>query len=200
VLLVAGAGVVGSTPIFPPSYWWYADVLLGAGAAATPTLEGPTVAMTTEVAERPFGGSLSTGISLVSTVDTAGRWNAMAPGIFAKVDLTYVILTGFWSVRQPCATFPVRIVAGFGVSMAITQSYFNEDSTGVDAYQAHTSYVLVRPQFSPTLDVEVPFGPNKHYAIVMRGTFDAPINFNTIFRFSASAGISVSWERIVDPG
>ena len=187
-------------PNFPPPYWWYADTLVGLGAATTPALEGPTIVFAADVAERPFGGSLSMGMSLRADVDTRGLWNVITPGVFAKVDLTYVILTAFWSIRHP-ADFPVRLVAGIGVGLAVSQSYFDETSSGVDAYQAHTAYTLARPQLSPTLDIEYPLPfAKRHYTVVVRGTFDAPINFTTIFRFGVLAGISVSWDHIVDPG
>lgn len=183
------------TATFPPAYWWYADTFVGVGAAATPVVQGPAMTFTAEVGEHPFAGALSTGFFIASASDTAGTWNVITPGIFARVDVTYALLTKLWT--QEPIDFPLRVVAGVGVGAAISQSYSEVFVTGATPYQSKTSYVLARVELRPTLDVEIPIDADKHYALLLRGSMDVPVSLTNVFRFSGAVGVSVSWDSVV---
>jgi hypothetical protein len=163
-----------------------------AGLGGSPTDKYPNAVLTIEIAHRPFGGALTTGISLSSATELDGTWNVITPGLVAKMDLTYVALSGFFS-HDPKPDFPIRFHVGARVGMAVSQSWVHIEPSTTSSYELKSSYVLVRPELESFLDVEVPFGKKRAYSLVGRVAFDTPIAGDTLFRWSLACGLGYSW-------
>lgn len=207
VLLVAGAVAMAPRPAraepqskIPTSTYDYLDyvrLFVGVGSVPQPELFescNANTALTFEIAHRPFHGALSTGFSFSSVTDVNGLWNVLTPGAFAKLDLTYVFTSGLWSHRPTLHPF-VRILVGARVGFGVSQSFVHIQSTADSRYEATSSYVLVRPEMEPIVDLEFPFGHRHDFAFVARGAVDTPVTFDTIFRWSVSLGIGYAWGK-----
>jgi len=159
---------------------WYVRTLAGFGQLSDVQSSSDLV-LTTEIGHRPFFGALATGASFSSSTDMNGAWTAVVVGAFAKVDLTYLFLSGVWSRRPPPSAWP-RFQLGSRLGMAVS------DSFGVKPL-----YTLVRAEMEPFLDVEIPLDDDHVYAIVARFALDTSVSFNALFRWSGAIGFSYGW-------
>jgi hypothetical protein len=175
-----------------PPYAWpaFVDTFVGFGSAPNPF--DFVSALTAEVGHRPFGGALSTGVSFSSATDVTGLWNVVTPGAFAKIDLTYVFLSGFWSVQPPRNTH-VRVHLGGRVGMGVSQSFQRVVPTATDPYLVDTSYVLVRPELESFVDLDVPLGARRAYSLIFRAAIDTPVTLDDLFRWTLCVGLGYAW-------
>ena len=181
-----------ASPPRPYTYPFFFAAYAGAGSAATPA--GLGAGGTWELGHRPFGGALSTGFSTSWMSDVTGRWTVVTPGLLAKLDLTYIALSGFWS-RTPKPTFPLRVHAGARVGVGFSWSSQNIAATATDAYQLSSTYMLVRPEMETFVDVERPLGVRRTWSVLLRGALDTPVTYDDLFRWSVSIGVSYAWGR-----
>ncbi len=145
--------------------------------------------LTTEVGGHPLTGALGTGVSISSTEDLKGLWSVVTPGIFAKLDLTYLFLSGLWACDPP-PHFPLRIQMGSRLGLGISESFRASADVPVDS-----PYTLLRPELQSTLDFEMPLGGDRVYSLIARAAIDAPVNVSEVFRWSFSFGLGYGWGR-----
>jgi len=166
----------------------------GGGVPSLPAYDrAPNLVVTTEIGHHPLqdrdegGAALGTGLSLSSVTDLAGRWAVLVGGPFAKVDLTYLFLTGLWA--YPVARFPVRVQLGGRLGVSISQSSFPQEGVA-------PPYTLVRPELQSFFDVEAPLGLDRDrtWSVVGRVALDTGVNLSTVFRYSFSAGLDYGWD------
>jgi hypothetical protein len=143
--------------------------------------------ITTEIGGHPLSGALGTGVSISVTTDIRGYWTVLTPGLFAKLDLTYLLLSGLWRYTPP-DDFPIRLQAGGRLGLGVSQST-RPKSDVPNAEQ----YVLIRPELLDFLDLEIPLGGDRIYSFVLRGAMDTPINLSGVYRWGISAGLSYGW-------
>lgn len=155
---------------------------VGAGGLAS----GPSsnVIFGTEIGHRPLGGGLGTGFAFSSATDVHGRYTVLTPGLFAKLDLTYLFLSGGWATTPPNC-FPFRLQLGSRLGLGISESFRSTP--------APSTYVLVRPELQPFFDVEVPLDRDRVYSIVVRGSIDTSVNLEAWFRWGVAIGLSYGW-------
>lgn len=144
--------------------------------------------MTAEIGGHPLSGALGTGFSVSTAMDVRGLWSVLTPGLFAKLNLTYLFLTGLWTYGPPPPAFPFRLKVGGRLGVGISQS----TRPSGDVPNAAT-YVLIRPELLDFVDIEWPLGSDRAYSFVARGALDTPVNLSSVFRWSVSAGLSYGW-------
>ncbi len=169
-------------PKEPYSQPWYARSVAGFGGL--PNASSPSVVLTAEIGHRPFYGALETGGSFSSASDWNGAWTVLAFGGFAKLDLTYLFLSGFWA-RKPSPSTPVRVQLGSRVGIAVS-----------DSFGLQPPYTLVRAEMEPFIDVEIPLDVHHSYAFVVRGALDTSVSLNALFRWSVAIGFSYGWGHV----
>jgi hypothetical protein len=177
-------------PCAPYAYRQLARTLIGFGGA--PGLSSASATLTAEIGGRPFSGrppnigAFSTGVGFSSTTDLEGRFSVVALGIFVKMDLTSLFLSGFGSVYPP-SRFPVRLQAGGRLAFSVSDSFRNAASA--------PPYVLLRPEMQYFFDVEVPLGKTRTYSLLARGAIDTSVNGSDLFRWSALIGLDYGWDK-----
>ncbi len=160
----------------------YVRTLVGFGGV--PDVPSANMVLTMEVGHRPFLGALATGASFSSVSDLTGAYTVETLGVFAKLDLTYVICSHFWA-RHPSPSLPVRVQLGSRIGLGVS-----------DSFGLTPSYVLVRAEMQPFVDIEVPLDVHHTYSFVVRGALDTSVNFNALFRWSASIGFTYGWGHV----
>jgi hypothetical protein len=169
------------------SYPRFMRTMVGLGSAPNLPRDDnqPNVVFTTEIGGRPLSGALGTGVSLSETIDTAGQWSVLTPGLLAQLDLTYLFATAFYSYPPPPRAL-VHLEVGARLGFAFSQS-----SRPDVAYAA--MYSLWRPELQPFFDADIPLPGDRHYTLLMRGALDGPVNMSDIFRWSLSVGFNYAW-------
>jgi hypothetical protein len=145
------------------------------------------VSLTEEIGGHPLTGALGTGFSISSTTDLKGLWSVVTPGLFVKLDLTYLFLSGLWAC-SPSRIFPFRLQLGGRLGLGISESTRPKGDVPGAA-----QYVLLRPELQSFFDVEIPIGTDRIYSVVGRGAFDGSVNLSDVFRWSFSMGINYGW-------
>src|SRR5205085_12562188 len=134
-----------------------------------------------EIGHRPLGGALGTGFAFSSATDVKGRYTVVTPGVFAKLDLTYLFLSGIWATTPPNC-FPFRLQLGARAGLGVSESIRRDP--------APSTYVLVRPELQSFFDLEIPIDRDRVTSIVVRGSVDTSVNIQTLFRWALAIGLS----------
>jgi hypothetical protein len=169
----------------PKETWsqpWYARMVVGVGGLMD--VPATDLVLTAEIGHRPFQGALATGGSFSSASDLAGSWAAITLGAFAKLDLTYLFLSGLWS-KQPAPSTPIRVQLGSRIGI-----------TASDSFGLTPLYTLVRAEMEPFLDLEFPLDAKHTYGFVFRSALDTSVSFNAVFRWSFAIGFSYGWGHV----
>jgi hypothetical protein len=183
-----------ATPAAPSfSAPWFFRLLAGGGGV--PRLpdddRAGNVVYTAEIGHRPVagntGGALSTGFSISSAADAKSQWSVITPGLFAQLDLTYVLLSGLWA-RIPPSAFPVRLELGSRLGLGISQSFRPQQ----DLPYAQ-SFLLLRPELMSYLQVDVPLDKRHEYVLLARGAIDTSVNLGELYRYSFTGGFAYCW-------
>jgi hypothetical protein len=178
---------------------WTARTLVGVGSVPRLPSDDRTgnFVMTAEVGHHPFpdgkeGGALCTGFSLSSATDFYGLWHVVTPGLFAKLDLTYIFLSGLWAypLEPDERNVPFRAHLGGRLGLGISES-----SRPAAEVPYASQYLLIRPELLSFVDLEVPLGSERVWSLVARGGVDTGVNLGTVFRWSVSAGLDYGWDR-----
>ncbi len=183
------AELLRCAPYTPPMY-----VRVVAGVGAVPNVPGAFGELTVDAAYSSFsgnqvrGGAFSSGLSFSLGGAFDHRWVMLVAGLFMEVDLTYIAFSHFWS-REP-RNLPARMSVGTRLGAAVTQSYPSRN----DAPYADP-YLLVRPELHSFVDIAIPVGKWRMWAINLRGALDTPVALNSIFRWSVSVGFTWGWSR-----
>jgi hypothetical protein len=166
----------------PYAYNAFLHTFAGVGGLAS----GPSgnVIFGAEVGHHPLGGALGTGFSFSSATDVKGRYTVVTPGVFAKLDLTYLFLSGLWATTPPNC-FPFRLELGARAGLGISESFRSDP--------APFTYVLLRPELQPSFDLEIPLDRDRVHSIVVRGSVDTSVNLETLFRWGIAVGLSYGW-------
>jgi hypothetical protein len=167
-----------------PPFAHNAFVRTFAGAGGLASGPSTNVVFGTEIGHHPLGGALGTGFAFSSATDVQGRYTVLTPGVFAKLDLTYIFLSGIWATTPPNC-FPFRLQLGSRAGLGISESFRRDP--------APFTYVLLRPELQPFFDVEVPVDRDRVYSIVFRGLLDTSVNLETLFRWGFAIGLSYGW-------
>ena len=179
------------SPPFPPyAYSKFFQTLVGLGAAKG--VGSTALVLTTEIGHHPLAGALGTGFSLSSATAMDGRWTVITPGLLAKLDLTYVFTGGLWAAPPP-DDFPFRLQLGGRLGLGISESFPAKVPYA-------SSYLLVRPELQPFLDIELlpPIAwaclpKDRVFSLIVRLAIDAPVNLGNVFRLSGSIGLNYGW-------
>lgn len=150
---------------------------------------GSTV-LTFEWGTFPLNGALGTGFSASATADVKSQWTVITPGLFAKLDLTYVFISGLWATR-PRADFPYRIQFGGRLGLGASQSFRPTQDV-----PETRPYTLLRPEVESFFDFEKSLDVDRRdFSFVVRPALDTSINLSTVFRWSVQVGLSYAWDR-----
>ena len=177
----------------PFSSPWFFRILAGGGGVPELPRDDNAghVVFTAEIGHQPVadktGGALSTGFSISSAEDANSHWSVITPGLFAQLDLTYVLLSGLWA-RVPPSSFPVRLNLGSRLGVGISESFRPQQ----DLPYAQ-SFLLLRPEVMSYLQVNVPLDDRHQYVIVARGAIDTSANLGELYRWSFAGGFAYCW-------
>jgi len=186
LLLWPATARAGDAATFAPP--WFFRILAGMGSVPNLPLGDNTANMigTVEVGGHQLSGAFASGLSFSTTADMLGGWIVIVPGVFGQLDITYLLLTGFWA-EEPPPYFPVRLQIGSRLGMACSES-FRTDATYAPPYR------LYRPELGSYLDLDVRL-PGGSQFLVFRAGVDTSINTETLYRWSGSVGLSSSWGK-----
>jgi hypothetical protein len=164
-----------------------------AGVGGVPALpqddNAAHLVMTTEVGGHLLGGPLATGVSLSTVVDTDQHWSVFTPGLFAKLDLTYLFMTAFFLYDDIVYDPVLRLQLGGRLGVGFSDSTRpNQDVPYAPSYQ------LWRPELQSFVDLEYPLR-NTAYALVLRSAVDTGVNLGTVYRYSFSFGLDYAWGK-----
>lgn len=183
--VLLGAAPVRAEPAFGnPNY---VRILLGGGGV--PLVDGPSMGFGGEWGAHAFGGAFSTGFSWSLEGALNGRWVVTVPGLFVQLDLTYVLLSGFWN-HAPPADFPFRVQVGERLGLGISSSF-----PPPEAEPWASPYLLMRPELHTFVDVAFPFGGDPYRLLFVRAALDSATTVVSIvpFRWSVSVGMTWGW-------
>jgi hypothetical protein len=163
--------------------------LVGIGGAPMlpPDDRTANLVLTAEIGGHPLGGALGTGLSISSVLDFKQLWSVVTPGLFAKIDLTYLFLSGLWRIAPP-PEFPFRLQLGGRLGLGVSES----TRPSADVSYA-VPYTLVRPELQNFADLEIPVDALHVYSFVLRGAIDTPVNLSGVYRWSFSTGLNYGW-------
>ncbi len=170
----------------------YFRVVAGAGRAVQVPLDDNNASSTLsfEIGHYPLGGALGTGFSHVVDGGFKGYWSVVTPGIFAALDLTYLMMSGFWRSPPEPHYFRLRLGArlGLGISQSTTPIVYGNLGPTAPAY------VLARPELEPFFDVEVLCPKHREYAAFIRASADTGVNLVEMYRWSVALGLSYGFD------
>ncbi|MFO0587449.1 MAG: hypothetical protein U0441_07915 [Polyangiaceae bacterium] len=159
------------------------------GLGGIPGVRSMNGSLTTEFGSRPFHGNnndpsaFSTGIGYAVTSDFNGKYSILSLGLFAKLDLTYVFLSGFWT--HPFAPdFPFRVQAGGRLSISMSDSFGG----------LVRPYTLVRPEVTPFVDLEIVANKARTTAFVLRAAYDDTLDIEQP-RYTVAIGLDYGWKQ-----
>ncbi|MGH7440099.1 MAG: hypothetical protein ACRENE_30785 [Polyangiaceae bacterium] len=173
-------------------YKWFARLVTGAGATPSTPLDDSSdfFAWTGEVGARPLGRVLATGVSFSQGQDVLGLWSVWSVGLFAEIDVTFVLLSGLWAYEPP-PRFPFRLDLGSRLGVAYSQS-----SRPASDVEGGPQYNLIRPETQSYLELAVPLGEARMLSVMLRGAVDTSVNYETAFRWTGLAGVELSWSEV----
>jgi hypothetical protein len=169
---------------------YFVRTLVGLGDAPDRPADdsGAGAVLTFEWGAFPLGNVLGTGLSVSSFLDTHRQWSVTTAGLFAKVDLTYLFISGLWAV-VPDPAFPFRLQLGGRLGLAASESFRpKQDVPDIGPY------VLARPEVESFVDFELPQPSDPRFSLLGRGALDTSVNLSTFFRWSFSFGVSYGWD------
>jgi hypothetical protein len=197
LLLVSGAARAEETLKPPPnptvfSHQYFVRTLVGGGQATSLPADdrSANTNLTFEWGSFPLMGSFGTGFSLSSALDGKEQWSVVTAGIFAKLDLTYLFISGLLGRTTPSPSFPYRLQFGGRLGVAASQSYRPTHDV-----PDTSSYTLVRPETESFFDFEKSLDAAAAYSLVVRGALDTSVNLSSLFRWSVSLGLNYGWDR-----
>ena len=167
-----------------PPFAYNAFVRTFAGVGGLASGSASNIVFGTEIGHHPLGGALGTGFAFSSATDVNGRYSVVTPGVFAKLNLTYLFLSGIWATTPPNC-FPFRLQLGSRAGLGVSES--------IRRNPAPFTYVLVRPELQPFFDLEIPVNRDRVTSIVLRGSVDTSVNLQTLFRWAFAIGLSYGW-------
>jgi hypothetical protein len=173
----------------PFSFPYFAGMFVGGGGV--PLLPRPFVTTTAEIGQHPLTGALLSGLS-VSSATSGNEWSVLTPGIFARIDLTYLFRSGFWTV-EPTPSW-IHFDLGARIGLGLSQSFQH-----IPLAKAESDYSLIRPELQSTFDCEMwpfasaPFPRARHYALVVRGALDNSVDLGQVLRWSLAMGLHYGW-------
>jgi hypothetical protein len=176
----------------PFVYDWYVRALVGLGSVPNLPYDDRTgnTVVTTEIGFHPLKAAFSSGFSMSNAADWNGLWNVLTPGLFAQLDLTYILLSGLWAYPPP-RSFPLRIAVGGRFGLGISNSFRPTAGLPVDMFAPE--YELLRPELMSYLDFDYALSSDRRYAVVFRMAVDTAVNLSQVFRWSGSVGLSSAW-------
>jgi hypothetical protein len=179
-------------PLFPNPM--VLRTLVGMGAAFQLPADDRAAAafITAEVGGHPLTGAFGTGFSVSTAIDFRGLWSVFTPGIFAKLDLTYLLLSGLWRVAPSPESFSwAHVQVGGRLGLAISESKRPSE------IPYSTQYFLLRPELETFLDVEWAHCKRLRdigLTPMIRGALDTSVNYSDMFRWSVSLGLNYGWK------
>jgi hypothetical protein len=192
LVVIAPRAALAATPesASPPfSFPYFARTLVGGGGV--PLSPEPFVTVTGEIGQHPLTGALLSGVS-ISTAASGRTWSVTTPGIFARLDLTYLFRSGFWTVPPPRSWIHLQL--GSRVGLGFSKSFHH-----VPVARAESNYDLWRPEVESTFDCEMwpfdeaRFRAARHYAFVLRGAVDTSVDLSELLRWSFAIGLNYGW-------
>ncbi|MBK7864202.1 MAG: hypothetical protein IPJ65_37520 [Archangiaceae bacterium] len=139
----------------------------------------------------PFDGAFSTGMSAqLGAAITGPRWVLFQLGLFARLDLTWLLLTGFWRDDGAPDRFPFRVQVGSRLGIDWSQSTLT-----LPGQEGGTSYTLLRPVLHSFLDLQLPLPGHDwgQHAVFVRASVDTPVNLSTVIRWGLSVGFALGY-------